>query len=154
MIINIVLRTPQPRNGHRSVYQDTAVSALVAFTFLLSPRNRSHPLYQLGFSVRSLVVSFARKPTLIAMTDKLPPLIAADGPVDDEDDDIFSSTIDVSVYYYFHTYLCQLQWPTDVQKRGVVRNTAVMDRIFKAYVVNDYYRTSAACGMKNCLLPL
>jgi len=31
------------------------------------------------------------------MTDeKLPPMMATDDPVDDEDDDIFSSTIDVS----------------------------------------------------------
>lgn len=31
------------------------------------------------------------------MTDeKLPPMLATDDPVDDEDDDIFSSTIDVS----------------------------------------------------------
>lgn len=31
------------------------------------------------------------------MSDKLPPMMSVDDPVDDEDDDIFSSTIDVSL---------------------------------------------------------
>lgn len=69
------------------------------------------------------------------MTDeKLPPMMATDDPVDDEDDDIFSSTIDVSY--------CDV-------RRGVLRRKKIIQNL--TFILCLYIRILAVYATKSFL---